>query len=48
MRETHEWTDAELAYLESFYVLRGGAFIRARYPHGSPNAVRQMATPQNL
>lgn len=48
MRETHEWTDAELAYLESFYVLRGGAFIRAKYPALTPNAIRQMATRLNL
>lgn len=44
MRETHEWTDAELDFLETWYVLRGSAFIRARYPHLSADACRQQAT----
>jgi hypothetical protein len=48
MRETHEWTDAELATLEAHYCLRGGAFVRARHPNLTANAVRQMATRLNL
>ncbi|KQR22900.1 hypothetical protein [Deinococcus sp. Leaf326] len=48
MRETHEWTDAELATLEAHYCLRGGAFVRARHPNLTPNAIRQMATRLNL
>lgn len=44
MREVHEWTEAELDYLERFYALHGSAFIRARFPHLSPDAIRQQAS----
>lgn len=48
MRQTHEWTPEELDFLTQWYVLRGSAFIRARYPHLSSDACRQMATRLNL
>ena len=44
MRETHEWTDAELEYLQLWYALRGSAFIRAKYPALSADSIRQQAT----
>lgn len=47
-RETHTWTDAELAYLEAYYALHGSSYIRARFPHLSQDAVRQMASRLNL
>lgn len=48
MRQTHEWTPEELEYLTAWYVLRGSAFIRAKYPHITSDMARQMATRLNL